>query len=131
MVLENLFAHARATPDKIALYYGPHSVSYRDFAFWIACARRFLDRQDLRPGSMAVLAIESLVDSWVLGLALRSMGLTTVSVKALDVLDDMAAEDVGCVVTSIAEALPRSVFPGVKCKYMQIDRKSTRLNSSH
>lgn len=100
MILEKIFAHARTDPGRPALYYGGRVIGYGTFAFWVSHAREFLARQDLRAGSLAVLDIDSLVDSWVLGLALRSLGLTTIAVRALDTIDELQLHDIGCVIMS-------------------------------
>jgi non-ribosomal peptide synthetase component E (peptide arylation enzyme) len=80
VVIRKIFEHALREPDKPAIFYGTRAISYREFASWIAHARTFLSGHDLRPGSVAVLNVDCLVDSWGLGLALRSLGMTTIAV---------------------------------------------------
>ena len=68
VIIRTIIEHARERPEKLAIIYGPRPISYREFASWILQAREFLAGQNLRPGSVAVLAVECLVDCWVLTL---------------------------------------------------------------
>ena len=53
-----------------------------------------------------MLAVGNLVDFWVLSLALRSLGLTTMAVRSVAAVGKALLPDVGCVVTSPNEAWP-------------------------
>jgi acyl-coenzyme A synthetase/AMP-(fatty) acid ligase len=103
MVIEKIFQQARLAPEKIALYYGLRPISYAAFAAWIAYAREFLKATNLPAEGVAVLDTVSLLDAWVLGFALRSLGLTTVAVRSLDQLADLALPRSGCIVTAISD----------------------------
>lgn len=100
VVIDKIFEQARAAPEKIALYYGLRPVSYGAFAAWIAHVRDALKSQSLPAGSVAVLDTGSLLDAWVFGLALRSLGLTTIAVRSLEQLDKLAVRNIGCIVTT-------------------------------
>jgi hypothetical protein len=81
MVIESIFERARQTPEKCAIRYANRNIGYGELATWVLLARQFLNRQDLRLQSVAVLDIDSLLDNWVFCLALQSLGLTTVAVN--------------------------------------------------
>ncbi len=103
-MIEKIFELARSKPDKVALYYRDHRISYGELAFWISYAREFLARQDLRAGSLAVFVrVPNVLDCWALRFALRSLGLTTVDVPAPEALDGLQFRNVGCVITTIPD----------------------------
>jgi acyl-coenzyme A synthetase/AMP-(fatty) acid ligase len=76
-VVNSIFAQARATPDKTAVVQNGRALSYGAFAACIVLARRFLESRDLNRDLVAVLCIHSLPDMWIIDLALRSLGVTT------------------------------------------------------
>ena len=109
MIIEKIVEHARSDPDKTAIYYGEHRIPYGQFARWIFHARDFLLQKNLPGGGYAVLNIDSLLDSWIFGLALRSLGFTTVAVPSLERLSDLDMRNVGCVVATERE--PAGIIP--------------------
>ena len=117
--LESIFRQAERAPDKIALHYLGHRITYGEFAYWIALARDFLARQDLRPGSIAaLLRVRDVFDGWVLRFALRSLGLNTVDLTNPDEFGAYKFRNVGCVITTIRE-LPIDV-PDADYKLIRI-----------
>jgi len=106
MITGLIFDWARRTPDKTAVIYNGQPWSYRSFAQCIAAARGYFARRDCLGPGHAVLAVNSLMDFWILGLALRSQGLTTVSVPSAAAMDELGMLDIRCVVTNPAEAWP-------------------------
>lgn len=106
MVVGNIYAHARQMPHKTAVIYGDHRTSYLDLACKISATRRYLGALGLSGSGVAVLAIASLSDSCVVGLSLRSLGLTTVGVPSADHIDQLGLPDIECVVTSEIEHWP-------------------------
>jgi acyl-coenzyme A synthetase/AMP-(fatty) acid ligase len=106
MITEAILDWARKTPEKTAVIYNEQRWSYRTFAEHIARARGyFLKRGYAGPG-YAVLAIRNRMDFWVLSLALRSLGLTTVAVGSPAVLADLDLPDIRCVIAGEGEAWP-------------------------
>src|SRR5690349_2171766 len=102
--LEAIFRQAQRAPDKIALHYLGHRITYGEFAYWIAQARDFLAGQDLRPGSIgALVRVRDVFDGWVLRFALRSLGLITVDLVKPDEFGAHKFKNVGCVITTIQE----------------------------
>jgi len=100
VIIDKIFEHAREQPEKLAIAYGPRKISYREFASWILQAREFLVEQDLRRGSVAVLAVECMVDCWVLTLALQSLGLTTIAVGVAERVNELQLRNIGCIITA-------------------------------
>lgn len=80
MPLEAIVSRARSAPDHLAIVHNGEPWSYAAFARAIADARSRLAGAGFRPGSLVVIAIDDLVDGWVAGFALRSLGLTTIAV---------------------------------------------------
>jgi long-chain acyl-CoA synthetase len=106
MITRSIFDWAERTPDKTALVYNGHPWSYRAFADFIALARGYLDRQGCAGPGVAVVAAVNLLDFWILSLALRSLGLTTVVVPTVEAIGGLGLPDVRCVVTPAAESWP-------------------------
>lgn len=115
MVIGHIYRHAALTPDKVALVHNGTPWSYAAFAQAIECARRDLLPLRLRAGGYAVLAMHNLVDAWIYGIALRSVGLTTVPLPASRDLADLRLDAVEGVFASTrladadfaAQAAPR------------------------
>ncbi len=103
LIVDKIFAHARQTPQRTALVFNNNRMSYRRFAELIQVSRRFLTAQALPGDGIAVLVIASLLDAWIHGLALRSLGLTTVIVRSPDEIDRLGLPDMRCVVSTEAE----------------------------
>ena len=102
--LEAIFRQAQQVPDKVALHYLGHRITYGEFAYWIALARDFLARQSLRPGSIgALLCVPEVFDGWVLRFALQSLGLTTLDLAHPDEISAYNFKGIGCVITTIRE----------------------------
>lgn len=106
MVVGKIYTHARRMPEKTAIIYGDHRTSYHDLACIISATRRYLAALGLPGSGVAVLAIASLLDSCVTGLALRSLGLTTVGVPSADQIGQLGLPNIQCVVTSEIEHWP-------------------------
>jgi acyl-CoA synthetase (AMP-forming)/AMP-acid ligase II len=106
VVVGKIYAHALQMPEKAALIYSDHRISYRVFAGAIDGARRYFGTLGLPGRGLAVLAIWALPDGWVAGLALRSLGLTTVGVRSAGQIGQLCLRDIQCVVTSEAEQWP-------------------------
>jgi acyl-coenzyme A synthetase/AMP-(fatty) acid ligase len=111
MILQTLFARAEAHPDRVAIDYGGSLFSYGWFARQIAARRRAFAALDLKPGAAAVVCLTSMIDAWIVCLALRSLGVTTLAVRAIGDLPDLASLDLTCVVADVA---PASVPGGAK-----------------
>jgi acyl-coenzyme A synthetase/AMP-(fatty) acid ligase len=106
MIADLIFDWARRTPEKTAVIYNERSWSYRSFAEHIAIARGYFLRRGYAGPGYAVLAVYNRMDFWILSLALRSLGLTTVAVGSAAMLGELRLPDIRCVVTR-----PREVWP--------------------
>ncbi|HKM72173.1 MAG TPA: hypothetical protein VJX94_19295, partial [Stellaceae bacterium] len=84
MLTTKIYVQARQTPDKTAIVFNDREFSYRLFACLIEISRRYLAAQGLAGEGVVVLPTGSMVNTWVLGLALRSLGLTTLIVSSPD-----------------------------------------------
>ena len=106
MIPQLIFDWARRTPDKTALIYNGRRVTYSKLAGFIALAlRQFTEHGYTGPG-FAILAVRNLMETWILGLALRSLGLDTVAVWSASAVKEIDLPNVRCVVTSSLEAWP-------------------------
>ena len=106
MAISKIFEQARQTPGKTAIVYNGVSSSYAHFARCIEVSRQYFAQQDLAVDSVAVIDVQSLLDAWILGLALRSLGLTTFAVWDAEDLGKLCVRNIGCVVTAAAENRP-------------------------
>ncbi len=108
-VVDSIFTHARAAPDKTAVVYNGRALSYRTFAGYITLARRSLARQAVGRDQAAVLCINNTLNAWVVALALRSLGVTTVNGRSIEDVEQLGLGPVS-VVTSAVET---GVWPGL------------------
>ena len=99
MLIEKIFEQARSTPLKTAYIHNGLACSYAGFARRVADAHDELARLALPAGSVAVLCVDHLAQAWALGLALRRLGLVTVSVDSAEQIGALGLANVGCVVT--------------------------------
>ncbi|TDP74464.1 class I adenylate-forming enzyme family protein [Roseateles toxinivorans] len=111
MLTEKIFAQARATPDKPAFIHNGAACNYAEFAQRLVQAGAYLSQHvpttdhPAVPG-VAVLCVEHLAQAWVLGIALRRLGLTTVSVASVQEIDGLGLDNVRCLVSWAAESPP-------------------------
>jgi len=106
MITDLIFDFAVRTPDKTAVVHNGQPLSYRSFAANIALARGYFASRGVTGSGLAVLVILNLLDFWVLSLALRSLGLTTIAVQSVQAFEDYGLRDMRCVVASAAEDAP-------------------------
>ena len=106
MITDLIFDFAARTPDKTAVVYNGQPLSYRSFAANIALARGYFASRGVTGSGLAVLVILNLLDFWVLSLALRSLGLTTIAVQSVEAFEEYGLQEARCVVASAAEGAP-------------------------
>src|SRR5665213_4242584 len=106
MAISTIFRHARESPDKTAVVHNDVASSYAQLAARIEACRRYFAQQDLPAGSVAVIDVDSLLDAWVFGFALRSLGLTTCALRGIEAPGDLRVGTIGCVVTVAADNRP-------------------------
>jgi acyl-coenzyme A synthetase/AMP-(fatty) acid ligase len=100
MITGAIFDWAKRTPEKIALTYNGQAWSYRAFAQAIAICRGHFRRQGIAGEGVAVIALNNLRDFWVVSLALRSLGLTTLAAQSASALREIGLPDVRGVIAS-------------------------------
>ena len=98
--IDCIFAHAHATPARTAVIHDGQALSYARFAARIAAARGFAQASGVDPARVAVLFINDILQAWIVGLALRSLGVTTVNGRDLGDLETLALPAVIVVRTS-------------------------------
>jgi acyl-coenzyme A synthetase/AMP-(fatty) acid ligase len=108
MLVRRIYEWAHAAPGKTALVYCGIPFSYRDFALRIESARQGLGRQPMRAGGIAAVVAENTFDQWILVLALRSMGMTTVALRSFDKIDALGL-DVAALVLATAQSPAKSL----------------------
>jgi acyl-coenzyme A synthetase/AMP-(fatty) acid ligase len=135
LIAKLIFEWANKTPDKTAMIYNGRAWSYRSFAQLVAAARAYFARVGYVGPGYAVLAIDHLMSFWILSLALRSLGLTTIAVPG----GAAAATAVGkvlptrCVIISPREAQLLDLFSeSITDKPAQgLDAFDTHLSGGH
>jgi acyl-coenzyme A synthetase/AMP-(fatty) acid ligase len=100
VAIAKIFDKAQQRPGDTAVVYNGAAYSYGFFAQCIEVSRQYLAQQQIPTDSVAVLAEASLLDGWILGLALRTLGLTTFAARNDDEIAKLGAARVGCVVTA-------------------------------
>jgi len=111
VLTEKIFAQARATPDKPAFIHNGVTCSYAEFDQRVKQAGAFFSLHlpqvgDSPAPGVAVLCVDHLAQAWVLGIALRRLGLTTVSVASVGEIDGLVLDNIRCVVSWAAENPP-------------------------
>ena len=106
MITESIFDWAQKTPEKIAVIHNDRIWSYRAFAEQIAIARGYFLKRGLTGPGYAAVATQGRMDFWIVSLALRSLGLTTVAVGSTAMLGELPLPDIRCVVTLAGETWP-------------------------
>ncbi|MFI4975356.1 MAG: AMP-binding protein [Caulobacterales bacterium] len=102
-VLQRMHETAAAQPRKLALVFNGAPVSYG--AFW-----RFIEgcRRSLQPflpdQGIALIWVDSLLECWILDLAVRSLGLDTANIRSHDQIQLFSGLDVACLITLASEA---------------------------
>lgn len=86
------------------MVYNNNRLPYGQFVRLIEASRRYLAAR-VRPGDgVAVLAMSSMLDTWIQGLALRDLGITTLAVPPpRDNIERLELRAIACVVVTEAE----------------------------
>ena len=108
MITQLIFQWAEQTPERTAVIYNGKARSYRSFARAIAVARSYFARRGYLGPGYAVLTVSNTMIFWIFSLALRSLGLTTVSVGSPAklspaMLRKLGLTNVRCVITCPGE----------------------------
>jgi acyl-coenzyme A synthetase/AMP-(fatty) acid ligase len=104
MYLNEIYRHARDDPETFAIVVNGSAKTYREFAAFIHAVRTFLmDAQVPRGGVVATLASNPYLD-WVLLLALRSLGITTISANNWSLMEELRVRDLAAFVCFAAQS---------------------------
>jgi len=106
MLPQQIYEQAKQTPEKPALFADGRGITYRAFAALIDRTRGYLAGRDLPAEGVAVLPWCSNGTVWVLGLALRSLGLTTIIVPTANSIGGSQILGARCLVAVAGEHPP-------------------------
>ncbi|MDO8319596.1 MAG: class I adenylate-forming enzyme family protein [Rhodoferax sp.] len=113
--MEKIRDQAQATPHKPAFVYNGSACSYAEFAQRIEQARDFFAQQQWPAASVVVLCMEQLAQAWVLGIALRHLGLTTVAVGKADEIGPLGLDNISGLLTWAPENPPDLTELATRC----------------
>src|SRR5579863_6570897 len=121
-VLEQLHSVATATPRKLAMVFNGSPLTYGTFWRFVAGCRRSL-QPHLPDHGVAVLWVDSLLEDWILVLALRSLGLDTAVIQSADQVGLFDPADVAAVISVTSEPT-RAVDAASGLKHLLISAPS-------
>ena len=104
MIVERIYEWAKRQPDKTAVIWNDVSLSYLSFSNAIRLACDFFQRENLPAGRTAIVLVHGLLDAWIIVMALRALGLNTVTVGSIEQAESLGISDVACVIITPAEA---------------------------
>jgi acyl-coenzyme A synthetase/AMP-(fatty) acid ligase len=78
LLLGSIYRHARESPGRRAVIADGRPVDYRSFALSLEGVRALLAGTLPSIGGVAIIAVQNMLSQWILNLALRSLGITTV-----------------------------------------------------
>src|ERR1700693_1635620 len=104
MIVDRIYEWAKRQPDKTAVIWNDVSLSYRSFSNAIRTACDFFQRENLPVGRTAIVLVPGLLDAWIIVMALRSLGLDTISVYSVEEGEALKIRDVACVVITQMDA---------------------------
>jgi acyl-coenzyme A synthetase/AMP-(fatty) acid ligase len=122
MILERIYQWAQRQPDQPALISNDFPLTY--LSFWNAIRRAcdFFAGEDLPAGGNAVILVRSLLDTWIIVMALRALSLNTICVRSNEQTKSLGTRGAACLVTTQPEAatygLPEDVWSGTKVVIM-------------
>lgn len=109
MAIEAIYRRAREAPQQLAMLRHGVTWTYADFAQAIERARLRFAAQAWPPRGTVLLAVDDLALAWICGLALRSLGYTTVSVPVDKNLGALLLPDL-CAVVCTTEESPSALL---------------------
>jgi acyl-coenzyme A synthetase/AMP-(fatty) acid ligase len=103
-VVQQIRRFAREKPEATAIIGDSVPVSYHEFERRIAAAQRAIAARALPPGGAVATAIGDLVDGWIVNLALRGLGFTTIAIREPADFHGIVGVEIAAVVISAPEA---------------------------
>jgi len=104
MIVNRIYEWAKCQPDNTAVIWKDVSVSYLSFANAIRATIEFFQGENLSVGRTATVLVHNLLDGWLIIMALRALGLNTISVTSIAAADALKFRDVACIVITQTEA---------------------------
>jgi len=98
MLTSRIYQWAQAGPERTAVIYNDTPISYASFSRAIEDVRVLLEEQGLPAGGVAIVLAKNLLQAWMLDLALRALGLTSISVQSIAQAEELKVRNVACVV---------------------------------
>src|SRR5580704_13910687 len=96
MIVNHIYRWAHEKPGKTALIANNRELNYLAFARAIDTTYRFLTAQNLPPSTVAVVVSASVLDGWLLVMAARALGLTTIVTESIAQADTLKLRNVSC-----------------------------------
>lgn len=118
LIVDRIYEWAQRQPHKKAIIWNDFSLNYLQFSNAIQSTRSFLQRENLPAGRTAIVLVRSLLDAWIIVMALRAVGLHTISAGSMVEAESLKINDVACIVVTQPEAavtnLVANTMTGVK-----------------
>ena len=109
VIVDRIYELAQRQPHKKAIIRNNFSLSYLQFSNAVQSTRSFLQRESLPPGRTAIVLVRNLLDAWIIVMALRAVGLHTISVDSMVEAESLKINDVACIVVTQPEAAARNL----------------------
>jgi acyl-coenzyme A synthetase/AMP-(fatty) acid ligase len=107
MIVNRIHDWARRQPAKTAVIWNDVSLSYLSFSNAIQASIEFFRRENLPVGRTAIVLVNGLLDAWIIVMALRAIGLNTISVLTIAGAESLRISDAACIVVTQTEAAER------------------------
>ena len=110
MFINHIYRHAQENPDRVAVISDGQEISYANFACAIEAVRNHLMQAGLPDHGVIVRLDRNLYLDWVLLLAVRSFGLTTVSGPSWKAIERLGLKDItGVIGVSVEQRALESI----------------------
>ncbi len=97
MIVDLIRETATKTPDKTAIVQDNDHLSYASFYRAIYCTRTYFENQKIPRTGTAVVIPSDLRATWVLIMALRTLGLNTIVLTNLKQIAELDVKDISCI----------------------------------
>jgi len=98
LIVNQIYRWAHEQPFKTAVIANHRVIDYRAFVRAIDATRRFLQAQQVVPSTVAAAVTTNVLDAWLIVMAARSLGLTTIMVESIGQADELQLRNVGYVI---------------------------------
>jgi acyl-coenzyme A synthetase/AMP-(fatty) acid ligase len=125
MFINRIYRHARENPDHLAVINSGEEITYCRFANTIEVVRNHLMRAGLPKDGIIVKITSNLYHDWVLLLAARSLGLTTVAGTSWQAVEGLGLKNITGLLCLSDEAEAMEAFQGARpdCAVVQVPRR--------